>query len=60
MVTEEILASSKDFAGVLFKHENRASNSEAHLVDRSFVSGSSGRRLWLVQPHVNLCIPFMI
>jgi hypothetical protein len=33
---------------IVFKHENRASNSEAHRVARSFVSVSTGRQVWLL------------
>jgi ribonuclease HI len=38
MITDEIKGWMKDFTSVVFKHENRASNSEAHRVARSSVS----------------------
>ncbi|KAK1602924.1 hypothetical protein QYE76_018047 [Lolium multiflorum] len=45
MVTREINAKSSSFSDVRFRHENRASNSEAHRVARSFVSSITGRQL---------------
>jgi hypothetical protein len=60
MITDKIKGWMKDFASVVFKHENRASNSEAHRVARSFVSVSTGRQVWLLQPPAGLCIPVLI
>jgi ribonuclease HI len=60
MITDEIKGWMKDFSTVVFKHENRASNSEAHRVARSFVSVSTGRQVWLLQPPAGLCIPVLI
>jgi hypothetical protein len=51
MITDEIKGWMKDFTGVGFKHENRASNSEAHRVVCSFISVSTGRQVWLLQPR---------
>jgi hypothetical protein len=50
MITSEIKARSREFIDVRFKHENRASNGEAHRVARSFISNTAGRQVWLLQP----------
>jgi hypothetical protein len=47
---------SKLFELVKFKHENRASNGEAHRLARSAASSNSGRQVWLVAPPDGLCI----
>jgi hypothetical protein len=60
MVTREIKAKASCFSDVRFRHENGASNSEAHRVVHSFVSSTSGRHVWLLQPPEGFCIPFLI
>jgi hypothetical protein len=60
MITSEIKARSREFIDVRFKHENSASNGEAHRVARSFISNSAGRQVWLLQPPVGSCIPMII
>jgi hypothetical protein len=59
MITDEIKDWMKNFSSVVFKHENRASISEAHRVARSFVSVSTCRQVWLLQPPAGLCIPVL-
>jgi ribonuclease HI len=56
-VIREIKDTTTLFQSVVFKHEARASNGEAHRLARSFVSLSLGRRVWLLQPPEHLCIP---
>jgi ribonuclease HI len=60
MVTREIKVKASSFSDVRFRHENRASNSEAHRVARSFVSSTTGRQVWLLQPPEGFCIPLLI
>jgi ribonuclease HI len=55
-VLHEIAAQKASFVQVLFRHENRASNSEAHKLARFATSSSLGRQLWLLQPPDGLCI----
>jgi ribonuclease HI len=50
MVLEEIKETSKPFELVKFKHENGASNGEAHRLARSAASSNSRRQIWLVAP----------
>jgi ribonuclease HI len=56
-VIREIKDTTTLFQSVVFKHEARASNGEAHRLARSSVSVSLGRRVWLLQPPEHLCIP---
>ena len=60
MILEEIRATGRSFTEATFRHENRASNSEAHRLARSAVSSSVGRQVWLLQPPDGLCIPMTI
>jgi ribonuclease HI len=46
----------KNKYAVVFRHENRASNTEAHRLARSVISLSSGRQVWFVQPPDGLRI----
>jgi hypothetical protein len=48
------------FSSVVFRFESRSSNGEAHRLARSSVSLDCGRRVWLIQPAENLCIPLNI
>ena len=57
VVIEEVKADTSRFDEASFRHENRASNSEAHRLARFAVSGSVGRQVWLIQPPEGLCIP---
>jgi ribonuclease HI len=55
-VLHEIKETSTLFERVLFRHENRASNTEAHRLARSVTTGNVGRQVWLLQPPYGLCI----
>jgi hypothetical protein len=52
----EIKEAAKFFAVATFRHENRASNSEAHRLARFAASAEFGRQVWLVGPPDGLCI----
>jgi ribonuclease HI len=56
LIIDEVKATARSMSVVQFRHENRASNTEAHRLARSVVSFSSGRRVWFVQPPEGLCI----
>jgi hypothetical protein len=60
MITDEIKTWEKDFPRIIFRHEKRASNNEAHRVARSFVSVDSGRQVWLMEPPAEFCMPLNI
>jgi hypothetical protein len=55
-----VLREIKELASLLveasFRHENRASNCEAHRLARSAVSAEVGRRVWLLEPPDGLSI----
>jgi ribonuclease HI len=55
-VLHEIKETSTLFERVLFRHENRASNTEAHRLARSVTTGNVGRQVWLLEPPDGLCI----
>ena len=55
MVLDEIKAMSGLLQEASFRHENRASNSEAHNLARS-ATGSVGRQVWLLEPPADFCI----
>ena len=57
MVLREIKATADTLTLASFRHENRASNSEAHRLARSATSGNVGRRVWLLEPPDGFCIP---
>ena len=59
-VLEEIKADARSLAVASFKHENRASNSEAHRLARFAISSSIGRQVWLFQPRDGLCIQNLV
>jgi ribonuclease HI len=60
MIIEEIKLTARNFTHAAFKHENRRSNTEAHLMARSAVASSLGRQAWFLQPPGDLCIPLNI
>jgi hypothetical protein len=60
MITDEIKNWAEDFPRIIFRHEKRASNHEAHRVARSFVSVNLGRQVWLLEPPAELCMPLFI
>jgi hypothetical protein len=60
MVINEVKAMAQTLSEVTFRHENQASNSEAHNLARLAVSFSVGRQVWLVDPPDGLCIPYNI
>jgi ribonuclease HI len=55
MILEEIKATSGHFDEAVFRHENRASNQEAHRLARSATSADFGHQVWLLEPP-DLCI----
>jgi ribonuclease HI len=55
MILEEIKANSGPFGEAVFRHENRASNQEAHRLARSATSADFGHQVWLLEPP-DLCI----
>jgi hypothetical protein len=60
MITSEINLTAQIFQSVTFRHEKRVSNGEAHRLARSSVNQEVGRRLWLLDPPENLCIPLVV
>jgi ribonuclease HI len=56
MVLDEVKDDARLLAEASFRHENRASNGEAHRLARFAVSSSVGRQVWLIQPPDGLCI----
>jgi hypothetical protein len=56
MILDEVKNDASLFAEASFRHENRASNGEAHRLARFAVSSSLGRQVWLLQPPDGLCI----
>jgi hypothetical protein len=60
MIIDEIKLTARSFTHATFKHENRRSNTEAHLMARSAVVSRLGRQAWFLQPPVDLCIPVNI
>jgi ribonuclease HI len=56
MVLKEIKSLETSFVESSFRHENRASNGEAHRLARSATMADSGRRVWLIEPPDGLCI----
>jgi hypothetical protein len=55
-VIREIKEAAKSFAEATFRHENRASNSEAHRLARFAASAKVGRQVWMIGPPDGLCI----
>jgi ribonuclease HI len=60
MVTEEVKDGANQLAEVFFRHDNRASNSEAHRLADFVVSSVVGRQVWFDQPPDGLCIKLNI
>ena len=56
MIIDEVKATASSMLVVLFRHENRASNSDAHRLAHSVVSSSLGRQVWFDQPPGGLHI----
>ena len=54
-IVKEIRDSRKEFEELIFCHEKRSSNKEAHALARSAVRDDPGRRVWLVEPPLGLC-----
>ena len=54
-VARDITKTKKHFEELVFCHESRRSNKEAHLLARSAVLDDFGRRLWLVEPPAGFC-----
>jgi ribonuclease HI len=57
VVLSEIKSLGSSFLESSFRHENRASNSEAHRLARSACSVDVGRQVWFLEPPDGLCIP---
>jgi hypothetical protein len=55
-VLHEIKETSTLFERVSFRHENRASNSEAHRLAHSATANNVGCQVWLLDPPDGLCI----
>jgi hypothetical protein len=53
MVIQEIKEAAKSFVGATFRHENHASNSEAHRLARFATLAEFGRQ---IGPPDSLCI----
>jgi hypothetical protein len=60
MITSEINLTAALFQSVTFRHENSLANGEAHRLARSSVNQDAGRRVWLLEPPENLCIPLVV
>jgi hypothetical protein len=56
MVIREIKEATKSFARASFRHENRASNSEAHRLACFVASAKFGCQVWLIGLPDGLCI----
>ena len=56
MVIDEVKEAVSVFANLVFVHENRLSNAEAHRLARFSSSASFGRQVWLLRPPDGLCI----
>jgi hypothetical protein len=56
MVLDEVKEDARLLSEASFRHEDRASNGEAHCLARFAVSSSVGRQVWLIQPPDGLCI----
>jgi hypothetical protein len=57
MITREIKETTSLFEKVMFKHEDRSSNGEAHRLARGSVNLTSGRQVWLLGPPDGFNIP---
>jgi hypothetical protein len=56
MILKEVKDSVDLLVEVSFRHDNRDSNTEAHMLARSVSSTNVGRQVWLLQPHAGFCI----
>ena len=57
---QEITEARKSFDQMVFCHERRVHNKEAHRLARSVVLDDPGRQVWLVEPPEGLCIPLSV
>jgi ribonuclease HI len=57
VILQEIRRRAGDFASVLFVHERRSSNLEAHGLARSSAYREHGRHMWLLDSPDEFCIP---
>jgi HPt (histidine-containing phosphotransfer) domain-containing protein len=55
-VLQEIKETMALYEKVSFRHENQASNNEAHRLARSASASNVGRQVWLLEPLDGLCI----
>jgi hypothetical protein len=56
MVLHEVKSNAAHLEEVIFRHENRSSNIDAHNLACFAVSGNLGRQVWLIHPPEGLCI----
>ena len=56
-IVQEIIAARSRLEELVFCHEGRRTNKEAHSLARCVVSSDQGRRVWFVQPPEGLGIP---
>jgi len=54
-IVREITTTVVNFHKVEFVHERREANREAHMLARSALFDSCGRRVWLLSPPVGVC-----
>ena len=54
-IVREIRESRRDFEELVFCHEKRNFNKEAHTLARGAIYDYQGRRVWLLEPPVGLC-----
>lgn len=60
MVLNEIMSLKTSFVQSSFRHENRASNGEAHRLARSATMADLGHRVWFTEPPDGLCIQITV
>jgi hypothetical protein len=59
-VIQEIKARSVDLGQVVFVHEYRTSNTDAHRIARSSLYKGEGRHVWFLSPPFGVVIPMQI
>ena len=55
-IVRELKEVVSEFAEMVFVHEGRNSNKEAHSLARSCLGNDPGRLVWLITPPVGVCI----
>jgi ribonuclease HI len=59
-IAREIKEAKGNFEALVFSHEKRTSNKEAHRLARSAVVDDPGRQVWLINPPGGLSIPVIV